>query len=251
MKITYKNITKYNKKTLKKRKTKNKVKKRKTKNTNKKRKITYGGTQEYDDGTQKYERCSICFGTFYELPITLPVITLSCYHKFHRNCIDEWCKTLLHNATTNTTPPCTCPLCRTNLITDEDKKNFEIPPKCKDIDKFGAYINRKLNDYTNKPLEKLEDLLSSFLRTDSLPEKCLLDNKAMKFVLSLKAKLYVPDDNLLGRYRFDRILDLPLQDERGNDDELGNDKYFQFKSILDPEKDKIIAYQLDEVKISK
>lgn len=250
MKITYKNITKYKKKTFKKRKTKNTVKKRKTKNTNKKRKITKGGTQEYDE-------CPICTETLNKPPIKLPVITLSCTHKFHRNCIDKWCKMLALNSNNNDDARCSCPNCRTKFKSEDELKP---PPKYTDIKAFGKYINLKLRDFTNKPREKLEDVLSSFLRTDSLPPKLLLDN-AMEFVLVRSPKLDVPQEDWLRKYSFNGILDLDLEklppQENHSTEPEPNIIYFRFISKRDAEKsddnndeqDKIIAYQLDQVNI--
>jgi hypothetical protein len=206
-------------------------KSRKNKNTVKKRK-TSKIFRDILPSNETHDICSICLEPLE--PLNKPVVTLICNHKFHRNCMNDACNKRLAK-----TIPCKCPYCRT----DVDEANLKPPPKYTDPKKFGNYINSKLNDHTNTPLEKLEDALSSFLGTDSLPKK-LLEHVAIEFILSKRLNADVDEKDWLGRYRFERILELdserlPPKDKRGNT------KYFQF--ISNPEQDKNIAYQVRQV----
>jgi hypothetical protein len=97
----------YKKKTLNKRKPKNTTVKK-----IKKRKIVKGG-----EPNEREDDCAICLETLNN-PDN-PDITLSCQHKFHRNCMIDTCKNKRGN--------CLCPLCRKVLSLD-DLNILEISP---------------------------------------------------------------------------------------------------------------------------
>jgi len=222
MKPIYKNITKYKKKTFK---------KRKTKKTFKKRKITKGGTKQ----NEKDDECSICYEKLNNPDY--PDITLSCGHTFHRDCMIKACKYMSGS--------CMCPYCR-NLLTLKDWDNLGL------LHKFEQYINYKLKDPTTTPLEKLESVLNSFLGTERLP-RVLFGNVAIEFVLVKRLKEGASPSNFLERYRLERILNLKLE-HLPSQDERGSRKYFRFISNWDaglrgddPEQDKIICYEWNEV----
>ena len=52
------------------------------------------------------DKCGICYEELRDVPIEQNpgILTLSCNHKFHHDCIQEWCS--------RSKPPCTCPVCR-------------------------------------------------------------------------------------------------------------------------------------------
>ena len=97
-----------NNKTHKKTHKKKTLNKRKPKNTTvkkiKKRKIVKGG-----EPNEREDDCAICLETLNN-PDN-PDITLSCQHKFHRNCMIDTCK--------NMRGACLCPLCRRVLPFDD------------------------------------------------------------------------------------------------------------------------------------
>jgi hypothetical protein len=97
----------YKKKTLNKRKPKNTTVKK-----IKKRKIVKGG-----EPNEREDDCAICLETLNN-PDN-PDITLSCQHKFHKNCMIDTCKNKRGN--------CLCPLCRKVLSLD-DLNILEISP---------------------------------------------------------------------------------------------------------------------------
>jgi hypothetical protein len=90
----------YKKKTLNKRKPKNTTVKK-----IKKRKIVKGG----EEPNESEDNCAICLETLNN-PDNQD-ITLSCQHKFHRNCMIDTCR--------NMRGACSCPLCRRVLPFDD------------------------------------------------------------------------------------------------------------------------------------
>ena len=120
MRLTHKNITNYKKKTFKKRKAKNTVKKRKPKKTIKnilkktlkKRKIIGKGgenDEKKDEEKDRDNECPICYEELNN-PDN-PDITLSCDHKFHRNCMINTCRHAIGDRM--------CPKCR-KVFSQED-----------------------------------------------------------------------------------------------------------------------------------
>jgi hypothetical protein len=97
-----------NNKTHKKTHKKKTLNKRKPKNTTvkkiKKRKIVKGG----EEPNESEDNCAICLETLNN-PDNQD-ITLSCQHKFHRNCMIDTCR--------NMRGACSCPLCRRVLPFD-------------------------------------------------------------------------------------------------------------------------------------
>jgi len=263
MRITHKNITKYKKKTFKKRKTKNIVKKRKNKKTLKKplKKTKIIGKGGENDGENDRENkgendrdneCVICYEELNN-PDN-PDITLSCEHTFHRNCIINWCR--------HARGDCICPLCRTVLTHQELSALGILPlppppppppppelPYLFTIDEFREYINNKLRAPTRNPLEKLEQALNEFIGTVNLPFEIFDD--VMEFELQQIGPLH--------RYRFLRILqpsDVPRNP-------VVNKKYFRYINfeiardenlaepdeleLLDPDVYPIYAYHVYDI----
>ena len=254
MRLTHKNITNYKKKTFKKRKAKKTLKKRNSKNspkktlkqilkkTLKKTKIIKGGEEENEN------KCPICFEELNNPDE--PDITLSCNHKFHRNCMINTCR--------HARGECMCPLCRT-VLTQEELNELRIatpppPPRPElpylyDINEFREYINNKLRAPTRNALEKLENALNEFVGTDKLPFEIFDD--VMEFELQQIGPLF--------RYRFLGILqpsDVPrnpvvnkkyfryINYEIARDENWADPDEFEF---LDPDDYPIYAYQVYDI----
>lgn len=243
MKNTDKNIIGHKRKTLRKIKSKKtpkksqkksqKSQKKTIKNTkikitcrNSKRKLMKGGDEE--------DVCAICLDKFKNQDDT---ITLSCGHRFHKECITDAC-----NKSRNTRN-CFCPYCRKEL-THEDKAQIGFiptltpiqtaittnrdPPYLDEIDDFRQYINNKLRAPTRLPLEALNNSLDEFLGTDALPVYIL--EEIMEFDLQQIGPLY--------RYRFIGIVQNVPRDR-------GNKKYFVYTQWEDdqiepPDDDNIV-----------
>lgn len=240
MKNTHKNKISYKRKTIRKKPPKKTQKSKKIKTTcrdnkrNNKRKLLKGGDGE--------DVCAICLENFTDSDNN---ITLSCGHRFHKECITDAC-----NKSRNTRN-CFCPYCRKEL-TQEDKAQIGFiptptpiqtllpldvyPPYLSEIEDFGQYINNKLRAPTRLPLDALNNNLDAFLGTDRLP----LDiyDKIMEFDLQQIGSLY--------RYRFVRIVqNIPRN--------RGNKKYFVYTEWDDEDADDdeddytLIAAYIEEV----
>ena len=67
-------------------------------------------------GEERGSNCAICTERIYELEGAMN-ITTTCGHKFHLNCLDQWCKTTQSKRDRNEREnepltPFTCPMCR-------------------------------------------------------------------------------------------------------------------------------------------
>jgi len=137
--------------------------------------------------------CSICLKIFSVgvLDVTLEL----CNHKFHKECIDQW---MLITKT--------CPICRADII--EPGYKFE------DVDVFKRYINRKLEDYTEDPTQKLIHELNE-IGTKYTPYA--VADIFMEFVL---------ETNLRGEHRFKFTRLIPPNEEIRA---MTNKKYFKYE----------------------
>lgn len=59
------------------------------------------------------EECPMCFDLLYksnnQLPNHTPIELINCSHRFHKDCIDDWC------GNTKMGAPCLCPVCKENV----------------------------------------------------------------------------------------------------------------------------------------
>lgn len=149
------------------------------------------------------EDCPICLE---EMNNPDENITLSCNHKFHKNCMSNTCKV------SKKMGECLCPLCRKQLSSEEMKtlgfeptkvsssntvfNNSNEPPYLFSIEDFKVYINQKLRAPTRFPLNVLEKELNVFLGSDRLPFE--IYDEIMEFDLQQISNLY--------RYRFTGIV---------------------------------------------
>jgi len=235
----------YKKKTFNKRKTKNTVKKNKATRTEKRKIVKCGGEKR----KERQDECVVCFEELNNP--NNPDITLSCEHTFHIKCILKTCRHM--------PVPCLCPLCRGVLTFDElntlgiaPPLPQPLPPNLDNIREFKAYINSKLRGYTRVPLEKLKNVLESFLGTDSLPIR-LFDDVAMEFELQ-KFAFVGPDGPVeFYRYRLVKIIEL---DQIPPFIRLNNKKYFRYidyftagqsENTEDDDANMLIAYEVNEV----
>jgi len=221
MQIRNKNTKRRKYKTVNKRKKNNKTKANKKKNTSvRKRKIVKGGMDE----TERDNECPICFEKLNNEHQTNPIITLSCNHTFHRQCVIRSCE--------NVHLECLCSLCREPLTLAEKEElgirlfpqmpEIQLPqrePTLDTVEDFKNYINDKLRPPTRRPLEKLENELDYFLGLDVLPLELSNEDDAMEFDLE-----QIGPEGFY-RYRFLRIVtleDIPIPRNRLNK------KYFRY-----------------------
>jgi hypothetical protein len=149
------------------------------KNKGTRRMIKMKGGQEEEE---EKENCPKCFGVYND---ENPGITLTCNHKFHKSCMKSACEASSING------PCLCPLCRKELSQEEleeigiEDEPSEIsnddPPILDTIDQFKGYINNKLMRPTMEPLVVLNNELSKFLFTHSLPFDLIGDIMEFQF----------------------------------------------------------------------
>lgn len=82
---------------------------------NQKNKEIYKNTPFIPENYQELvtEECPMCFDLLYEstnqLPKHTPIELVNCSHRFHKDCIDDWC------GNTKMGAPCLCPVCKENV----------------------------------------------------------------------------------------------------------------------------------------
>ena len=137
----------------KKRFTKKKSKKRVEKRRIQKRKTQRKYKRFHFFGGEGEEECPICSESLENGEI----FETNCKHKFHLQCIQRWC---------NRKSPCTCPICRTELIPSPTSTSQDIRFKVKftriSFDyETGRMINFqvRLNDIDDESIDYMKDRL--------------------------------------------------------------------------------------------
>lgn len=235
---------------------------KKTKNATRKYKKIKGG----DDNV-----CSICLDEMNET--TDDIINLTCNHKFHKECLYNYCKHSEKKNDENKNRICNCPLCRRQLdkndlenlgfytideeqtkkkgiesiissTTDENERErlidelYSYPPYLTNERRFKNYINKKLRAPTKLSLDKLKNELTRFM-DDLIYE---LPNEIYDKVLEFELEKMTPQ---LSRYQFIKTMDsAPISIFGFNRQKK---VYFKFNSATDEDDGDMYAASLEQL----